>query len=284
MRRKEYYSLSKKGQNVTINIYGDITKYSWWEEDYGATKLARDLEQYDQIDNIDVFINSNGGSVSEGLAIYNILQRHPAKVTTYCDGFACSAASVVFMAGDERIMSNASLLMIHNAWMYAEGNAEELRKLADDLEKITDASVNAYMNHVNISRDELKEMMDNETWIDSDEALEKGFCTSVVQEEQQVANQSVSMKVKELLSNSSYRLNNNTSDVACAGSFGMSNTGITKDLFENVKLFIEEFNETKAKITEELEEKKAIEVAEKKKENKYINFFKVLAEGVEQDD
>lgn len=283
MRRKEYYSLSKKGQNVTINIYGDITKYSWWEEDYGATKLARDLEQYDQIDNIDVFINSNGGSVSEGLAIYNILQRHPAKVTTYCDGFACSAASVVFMAGDERIMSNASLLMIHNAWMYAEGNAEELRKLADDLEKITEASVNAYMNHVNIDRDELKEMMDNETWIDSDEALEKGFCTSVVQEEQQVANQSVSMKVKELLSNSSYKLRN-TSDVTCVGSFGTGNTGMTKEVFESVKLFIEEFNETKAKITEKLEEKKAIEVAEKKKENKYINFFKVLAEGVEQDD
>ena len=283
MRRKEYYSLSKKGQNVTINIYGDITKCSWWEEDYGATKLARDLGQYDQIDSIDVFINSNGGSVSEGLAIYNILQRHPAKVTTYCDGFACSAASVVFMSGDERIMSNASLLMIHNAWMYAEGNAEELRKLADDLEKITEASVNAYMNHVNIDRDELKEMMDNETWIDSDEALEKGFCTSVVQEEQQVANQSVSAKVRELLLHSSHRLNN-TSDVACTGSIGMSNTGMTKELFENVKLFIEEFNDTKAKIVEEQKEKKAIEVAEKKKENKYINFFKVLAEGVEQDD
>ena len=283
MRRKEYYSLSKKGQTVTINIYGDITKYSWWEEDYGATKLAKDLGQYGQIDNIDVFINSNGGSVSEGLAIYNILQRHPAKVTTYCDGFACSAASVVFMAGDERIMSNASLLMIHNAWMYAEGNAEELRKLADDLEKITEASVNAYMNHINIDRDELKEMMDNETWIDSDEALEKGFCTSVVQEEQQVANQSVSAKVKELLSNSSYKLRN-TSDVACAGSFDISNTGMTKEFFENVKLFINEFNERKVKIAEELEEKKVIEVAEKKKENKYINFFKVLAEGVEEDD
>jgi len=283
MRRKEYYSLSKKGQNVTINIYGDITKYSWWEEDYGATKLARDLEQYDQIDNIDVFINSNGGSVSEGLAIYNILQRHPAKVTTYCDGFACSAASVVFMAGDERIMSNASLLMIHNAWMYVEGNAEELRKLADDLEKITEASVNAYMNHVNISRDELKEMMGNETWIDSDDALEKGFCTSVVQEEQQVANQSVSAKVKELLSNSSYKLRN-TSDVTCVGSFGTGNTGMTKEVFESVKLFIDEFNETKAKIIEEQKEKEAIEVAEKKEEKKYINFFKVLAEGVEQDD
>ena len=92
------------------------------------------------VEEINVFINSYGGEVAEGLAIYNALRRHKAKVKTYCDGFACSAASVVFMAGDERIMSNASLLMIHNAWMQTAGDPNQLRKDADDLEKITPSS------------------------------------------------------------------------------------------------------------------------------------------------
>ena len=73
------------------------------------------------------------------------------KVTTICDGFACSAASVIFMAGDERIINEASLLMIHNAWTYANGNATELRKAAEALDKITQASVNAYVSQAVIS-------------------------------------------------------------------------------------------------------------------------------------
>lgn len=256
MRRKEYYSLSKKGQNVTINIYGDITKYSWWEEDYGAIKLARDLEKYDQIDSIDVFINSNGGSVSEGLAIYNILQRHPAKVTTYCDGFACSAASVVFMAGDERVMSNASLLMIHNAWIYTEGNAEELRKQADDLDIITEASINAYLNHVNISKEELKLMLDKETWIDCNEALEKGFCTKIIQEERQVANQSASMKVLQMLKNSEKR---GAGEVACV------------EKSEKIQVPQKNTCDSSAPLVIDLDKKEP-------KQNKASNFFRFLAE------
>lgn len=250
MKRKEYYALSKRGQNVTINIYGNITKYSWWEEDYGSAKLAKELKQYDSVENIDVFINSNGGSVSEGLAIYNILRRHSAKVTTYCDGFACSAASVVFMAGDERIMSNASLLMIHNAWILAQGNAEELRKQADDLDKITEASVNAYMNHVNISEDELKEMMRDETWIDCDEALEKGFCTQIVQEEPQTANQSCSMRILQLL----------------------------KDKRRVNTMPAIEYRESKKIETKGKEDATSLQVVEKKESINFLNFFKILAE------
>src|SRR5690606_31218000 len=108
------------------------------------------------------------------------------------DGFACSIASVIFAAGDERIMSDTSLLMIHNAWARAAGNANDLRKQADDLEKITQASINAYMQVVNIEEDELKEMMDDETWINGQEALEMGFATKLVEaEEKEVATQSI---------------------------------------------------------------------------------------------
>lgn len=122
-------------------------------------------------------INSYGGEVAEGLAIYNTLKNSDMKVTTICDGFACSAASVIFMAGDERIINEASLLMIHNAWTYANGNATELRKAAEDLDKITQASVNAYVSQAVISEDEIKKLMDNETWITAQEAVEYGFAT-----------------------------------------------------------------------------------------------------------
>ena len=138
----KYYALEKKENKAELYVFGSITAHPWREKDKDAYGLVKELSEL-EADEIDVHINSNGGAVSEGLAIYNVLKNNKAKVTTYCDGFACSAASVIFMAGDERVMNSASLLMIHNAWTYGEGDAAELRKQADDLETITQASVNA---------------------------------------------------------------------------------------------------------------------------------------------
>ena len=153
--------------------------------------LSQKLEALgDDISQINVFINSYGGEVAEGLAIYNALKRHKAKVVTHCDGFACSIASVVFMAGDERIMSESSLLMVHNAWTRGSGNAEALRKMADDLDKITQASVAAYKAHSNLTEEEIKALLDGETWILPEEALEYGFATSIAKTESNKASQS----------------------------------------------------------------------------------------------
>ena len=175
----KYFSLEKTEQTATINIYGDITSWEWFESDISAATLSKQLDAMGDVNQIDVFINSYGGEVAEGLAIYNALRRHKAKVTTYCDGFACSIASVVFMAGDERVMNESSLLMIHNAWTSVQGNAEELRKQAEDLEKITQASVEAYKAHSSLSEDEIKELMDAETWMLPSEAVEYGFATAI---------------------------------------------------------------------------------------------------------
>lgn len=179
MDRKRYYSLVVQGDEADIYIYGDIVSWPWFESDVSSYSLAKEIEGL-EVDRINVYINSYGGEVAEGLAIYNALRRHKAKIKTVCDGFACSAASVVFMAGDERVMSNASLLMIHNAWMLAMGDQNDLRKNADDLEIINAATIQAYLNHVNISDDKLREMMDAETWISAADALEMGFATAVV--------------------------------------------------------------------------------------------------------
>lgn len=194
MNRK-YFALEKHKQTATINIYGDITSWPWFEGDVSAVNLSKQLEELDDVNEINVYINSYGGEVAEGLAIYNALRRHKAKVRTICDGFACSIASVIFMAGDERIMNEASLLMIHNAWTWASGNAAELRKQAEDLDKITQASVEAYKAHSSLKEEEIKALMDAETWILPSEALDYGFATDVEKTEKAVASQNAKTKL-----------------------------------------------------------------------------------------
>ena len=197
---KKYFSLEKVNQTATINIYGDICSWAWEElGEMSAVNLSKQLDAMGDVEQIDVFINSYGGEVAEGLAIYNALRRHNAKVRTYCDGFACSIASVIFMAGDERIMNESSLLMIHNAWTWASGNAEELRKQADDLEKITQASVEAYKAHSSLTEEEIKALMDNETWILPEEALEYGFATSIAKTENANAKQNAFLQLFEII-------------------------------------------------------------------------------------
>ena len=176
IRVTEYMEQIQKNDVADLYIFGDITSWPWLESDVSASGIVNELQSLDAKE-INVHINSYGGEVAEGLAIYNTLKNSDMKVTTICDGFACSAASVIFMAGDERIINEASLLMIHNAWTYANGNATELRKAAEDLDKITQASVNAYVSRAVISEDEIKNLMDNETWITAQEAVEYGFAT-----------------------------------------------------------------------------------------------------------
>lgn len=170
--------------NADLYIFGDIC--AWPIESVGeqsGVSIVRQLKELDA-DEIRVHINSYGGDVAEGLAIYNVLREHKAKITTICDGFACSAASVVFMAGDKRVMQPASLLMIHNAWTVAMGNAAELRKTADDIETITQASVEAYKKVATISEEEIKALMDAETWILPKDAVEYGFATEIDDEDE----------------------------------------------------------------------------------------------------
>lgn len=196
---KKYYSLYQEGNEATIHIYGDIVSWEWFESDVSSYTLSKELDGIDA-DVINVYINSYGGEVAEGLAIYNSLKRHKAEVRTICDGFACSAASVVFMAGDERIMNPASLLMVHNAWTNASGNAKELRKSADDLDTITQASIAAYKANVTISEEELKELLDNESWISPEAAVEMGFATAIAEPEEGAApNQSARQSVMNLV-------------------------------------------------------------------------------------
>lgn len=178
----KYYSLIKseeKGE-ADIYIFDDIVSegWKWADSEQSGYSVAKEIKDLD-VKIIRVHINSYGGDVSEGLAIHNVLREHSAKIKTICDGFACSAASVVFMAGDERVMNEASLLMIHNAWMYTYGNALELRKAANDLEIINAATKKAYLRGINISEAELTKLMDESTWILPEDAVYMGFATAI---------------------------------------------------------------------------------------------------------
>lgn len=196
---KKYYALEKNGRKASLYIFGSITSYPWREKDKDAYSIVKELSELEDIDEVEVHINSTGGSVPEGLAIYNTLKNSHVKVVTYCDGFACSAASVIFMAGEERVINEASLLMIHNAWTYAEGNAAEFRKQADDLDKITQASISAYMNRVNISKEELMRFMDNETWLSAEDAKKYGFATKILEEKTEDISQSAMQSIRDKL-------------------------------------------------------------------------------------
>lgn len=176
--KKQYLSLVQSDDALDLYIFNDIDPYCGTN----ASDIVDDLTAYTG-DQINVHINSYGGDVSEGLAIYNTLKNSGKTVTTYCDGFACSIASLIFMAGDTRVMNEASMLMIHNPWTWASGNADELKEQAELLEQMTDVIVKAYEKS-GLSDDEIKELMDAETWMSAEDAVEKGFATEIQADEQ----------------------------------------------------------------------------------------------------
>ena len=185
---------------VDIYIYSDVDNAWWNDEAMGAEKFRKELEKHKDASQINLFINSMGGSVSEGVAIYNQIKRSKAKVTAYIDGFACSIASVIPMAADKVVMGENTMLMIHNPWTFAMGNAKELRKTAEDLDKVRDGCIiPAYKAKCGdkISDEKLNELLDNETYLTAAECLEYGLCDEVQTVSDDEKKQTAEDRVKE---------------------------------------------------------------------------------------
>ena len=169
---------------ATLLFYGLITMWpdDWYAEDKSAYEIAEELKALaaeGEIEHITARINSPGGSAFGGLAICNILRNWPAPVTTHVDGLAGSAASIIFSAGDERVMPSNTLLFVHRASGMAWGNAGEMEKMADDLKQIDKAILATYREITGLPDDELQALMDNESWISAQQAKEMGFATSI---------------------------------------------------------------------------------------------------------
>ena len=182
---------------LDLYIYGDVEGdyVDWWTWDLvqsktSAQKFREELSSHPNATQINIYINSYGGSVFEGTAIFNQLKRHPAHKTVYVDGFACSIASVIAMAGDEVVMPRNALMMIHNMWMGVSGNAAELRKAADDLDTINAAGRQAYLMKAAGKLDEQKlvEMMDAETWLTAEQCMEFGLADRFADEDADMSN------------------------------------------------------------------------------------------------
>lgn len=170
-------------------IDGEIVTDEYEDTDTSAAGFRDALKSLGDVKTINLHINSPGGSVFEGIAIYNMLKQSRAKVNIYIDALAASIASVIAMSGDAIFMPANSMMMIHNPYTMAVGNANELRKAADDMDQITKASVQSYLAKAGDKLDEstIKEIMDNETWLTAQEAYSYGLCDEVIDANQAVA-------------------------------------------------------------------------------------------------
>jgi ATP-dependent Clp protease protease subunit len=157
--------------------------------------VKKTLEQVEGLETLNIYINSPGGSVFAGLAIYNMLSRNTAKKIVHIDGVAASMASVIALVGDEIYMPSNAFMMIHKPWTFAVGNADDLRKTADDLDSIEQGLMKVYEENLRegVDIEEVKEMVSNETWLTADEAS-KYFNVEVISAKQ------VAASAKHLLS------------------------------------------------------------------------------------
>lgn len=186
---KNFYDIKQYGDKATIYIYGDITGVVTDDSDMSAKSFNNELSKLQGVNEITMHFNSPGGSVFEGVSIYHQIQRHSAKFIGVVDGLCASISSVILMACDEVIMPSNAYLMIHNPMMPVYGNQNELRKKADDLERMREVSIEAYLSKAKdkLTREKIIEIMDNETWLLGSEALELGLCDKLEEPVEMVA-------------------------------------------------------------------------------------------------
>lgn len=220
-QQKAHYCFQQEtGSDIhKLYIYDDVSEYgtfNWVTWEYEESETSADyfqkaLAEIPETATIELHINSYGGSVKEGIAIYNQLKQKKCKeIVAYVDGFAYSIAAIIMQAADRRIMGVGTSLLIHNMWMTVAGNANELRKAADDLDVLMESNRQIFMERVNITEDELIEMLENETYLTPEQAIEMGFADEVdqkapVQDMSQQLQQQLSQLRREMTAQKTFR-------------------------------------------------------------------------------
>jgi ATP-dependent protease ClpP protease subunit len=180
---------SAEPKTLDIYIYGyvegdseDATTGEKIKSKTSADYFKEELEKHPDVTNINLYVNSWGGSVYEGTAIRTQLKRHPAYVTGYVDGFACSIASYILTACDKVVMPRNTMQFIHNIWSVTVGDARDHRKTADDLDQMMKANRQAYLEKSNgkLTEKKLIELLDAETWLTADECKAYGLCDVIL--------------------------------------------------------------------------------------------------------
>lgn len=168
---------AQSGEN-TITIF-DVIGEDWWGDGVSANRIAAALRSLGG-DDVTVHINSPGGDMFEGLAIYNLLREYQGKVTVKVLGLAASAASIIAMAGDEVQIGRGAFLMIHNAWIVAAGNRNDFREYADYLEPFDKAMADIYAARSGMPVEEIQSLMDKESFIGGGDSVEKGLADALL--------------------------------------------------------------------------------------------------------
>ena len=161
-----------------LHLNGTIAEESWFDDDVTPQLFREELMAGEG--DITVWINSPGGDCVAAAQIYNMLMDYPGNVTVKIDGIAASAASVIAMAGTTVLMSPVSMLMIHNPMTVAFGNSAEMQKAIEMLASVKDSIINAYEIKTGLSRAKLAHLMDAETWMDANKAMELGFADGIL--------------------------------------------------------------------------------------------------------
>lgn len=268
--KKKFWEIKQNNEEEVLNIYiySDVEEDSYDffggvnRSNTSANYFKEELSARQDVKQINIYINSRGGSVVEGTAIYNQLKRNPAHKTVYIDGFACSVASVIAMAGDEIIMPKNTMMMIHNMWMAAIGNPKELRKAADDLEKINEVGRRAYLSKAGdkLDYDKIVSMMDEETWLTAEECINYGLADRYADYDADMTDAMQELKNADL---------NLMQRIKCHKELALQMRQVMSEEYINFKQMQEQKPE---------EQMNRVEVQEEHKTNKILQLFSMKGE------
>lgn len=188
---KDFLNIKNLGEKAELHFYGEIVCDEWekWSDlDTCPEDVLNYLSKIENSKELDIYINSGGGSVFAGLGIYNILKRHKGRKTVYVDGLAGSIASIIAMVGDEIIVPSNSFIMIHKPLCGVCGNANDMREMADTLDRIEEGLINTYKTKLkdNVDVETIKAMVNAETWLTGEEAS-KYFNITVTEANKMIA-------------------------------------------------------------------------------------------------
>ncbi len=183
----QFRNARDKEKTGELLLYGYIESTTWWGDEITPKNFKKDLDALGEIDILNLYINSGGGDLFAAQAIYSMLKRHAAKKNVYIDGLAASAASVVAMVGDTVYMPKNAMMMVHNPAIFAYGNSTDFRKLAEDLDNIRTTMIAVYSEKTDLEDTKVIELLDAETWMTADEALEYGFIDEIDAEKEVAA-------------------------------------------------------------------------------------------------
>lgn len=246
----QYISLSDKASNGSgeMYIYGDITDEKWYDEDVTPKTIRDALTQLGAVKNLDIHINSNGGSCIAGNAIISILDTYRRKngtsLNVYIEGIAASMGSGIASVGDKVYMADNALLMLHKPLLAMLGNADALQKGIEILEKTEETLVNNYMRRFKGTEDQLRQLLADETWLTADEASEWGFVDEIIEGVKvaasakgiRIGDQIFENKVADMVKNKYPNINLEKEEKKMTYDEKLGQFGITQEMFDSLNL------------------------------------------------